>query len=70
MTSEADRIRGQLEKMKTLHEELLKIGINREILEIYIKAKTGLSKHKVKKMLDATDEFYKTLLGDLMADEL
>ncbi len=45
-------------------------GVDEEILEIYLKEKTKLSRKKIKEMLHHTEEFYKKLVRKTIVENL
>lgn len=60
----------RLREVKEKFDALEKCGIDREILVIYIQAKTKLSKGNVLKMLHAQNEFYHSLIRKAIVDSL
>lgn len=55
--------------LKSVHEKfdaLVNCGIDRELLEVYVQKKTGLSSKKVKQMLNSTEDFFNKLVDEEM----
>lgn len=65
MTSDKiTEMRKALERFTEDYKELKAVGINQEILEVYLAAKTRLSIKKIKVILEHQDEFYENLIVD------
>lgn len=68
-----DRIadmRKALERFTEDYKELRSVGINQEILECYLAAKTRLSMKSIKAILASQDEFYENLIIDVAVGAL
>lgn len=55
-------MRKALEKFTENYKELRSVGINQEILECYLAAKTRLSMKSIKAILESQEEFYENLV--------
>ncbi len=60
----------RLKEIKEKFEALEKLGIDKDILVIYIQNKTRLSKGDVLKMIKAQNEFYHKLVKKAIIDSL
>lgn len=60
----------RLKEVKDKFEALQKVGIDRDILIMYIMKKTKLSKGNVLKMVEAQDEFYNKLVKTTISEKL
>jgi uncharacterized protein YktB (UPF0637 family) len=67
---EIPALKRNLKKVVEKFNDLKKCGIDEEILIIYIRDKTRLSKKQVKEVLNSMDEFYKKLLRKSVIDNL
>jgi len=63
-------MRKALERFTEHYKELKAVGINQEILEAYIAAKTRLSMKSIKAILESQDEFYEKLIVNAAVDRL
>ena len=63
-------MRKALERFTKSYEELKSIGINQEILKVYLAAKTKLSMKNIKAILKSQDEFYENLIISSAVDAL
>ena len=63
-------IRKALERFTEYYKELKSVGINQEILESYLAAKTRLSMKSIKAILESQDEFYNNLITNAAVDAL
>lgn len=70
MTDKLDLLNSNLKDIKYSFDKLEKLGINRELLEIYIKHKTSLPRHSVRKMLDSTEEFFDEYLKKFVQERV
>lgn len=70
MTEKIASLEKNLKEAKEKFEALSKIGIDREILEIYLQYKTKMSRQKVKEMLRHTEEFFNKLVAEETAEKL
>lgn len=70
MTDKLVRLSNRLKEVKKKFEALEKIGMDRELLLIYIQHKTKLSKGNVLKMLKAQKEFYAKLIKQEIVENL
>lgn len=60
----------RLKEVKEKFEALEKCGIDKDILIIYIQAKTKLSKEKIISMLNSQQDFYDKLIKNAIIDSL
>lgn len=63
-------MRKALERFTENYKELRSVGINQEILEAYLAAKTRLSMKSIQVILKSQDEFYENLIIDVAVDAL
>ena len=54
-------IKACLEKAAKALETLKKVGMNSEVMEIYLNRKTGMGINKVKALLKSQDNFFKAI---------
>lgn len=60
----------RLKEARDKFNELKKCGIDEEILEIYLKEKTKLSKKNIKLVLTNLDKFYNKLVKEEILEKL
>ena len=65
-----EQLKERLQKVVDAFNELKNSGINKEILAIYIKHKTGQSMAEVNKMLSSQEEFYNNLIKEEMLNKM
>lgn len=68
--SKIDILNKNLKEVKEKFEALQKCGIDPEILEVYLKDKTHLSKKEVKEVIKHTEEFYNKLSRKFVMEKL
>jgi hypothetical protein len=62
MASKIDSLHKKLVEVNENYNKLVKCGVSREILQVYLAHKCGISMKKAKQVLDHTDEFYEQLV--------
>jgi len=68
--SKINTLNERLKEVVEKFNDLKNVGLNEDILVIYISHKTRLSKSDVWKVLECEKDFYKKLLREEMAEEL
>jgi hypothetical protein len=56
-----DRVSESLRKVRAAVDSIKKLGIDRDILIVYLSVKSGLARYQVKEVLDQQDIFFKKL---------
>jgi hypothetical protein len=68
--TDIDRLGERLLQVRLAFEKLQKLGFDKEILEIYLQKKTGLSNKDVQKVLLHTEEFFKKIAHTAVEKEI
>ena len=68
--SKIDVLNKRLKDVKEKFEALRKCGIDKELLEAYLQKKTKLSVKNIRKLINATEEFYDKLVVDEFLENL
>lgn len=70
MTSRIDTLNKQLKEIKKSFDSWQHSGLNEELLVIYLKDKTHLSKTKIRQLLNEQKKFFDELIKDEVVKRL
>lgn len=70
MADKISALERRLKEVKEKFDALKELGMNEELLIVYLQHKTKLSRKKVKEMLKETEEFFNKLVSKEVAEEL
>lgn len=70
LKSKVDVLVERLTEVKEAYQQLIKAGVSRELLAIYLAHKCGMSMRKARQVLEHTDEFYEMLIATEVTDNL
>jgi len=65
-----NKLEDHMKEVVKKFKELKQLGIDEEIMLIYIADKTRLPKNKVKQMLKCQEDFYNKLISNEVVDKL
>ena len=65
-----DDLRKKLKEVVDAYNNFKDNGVHKDILISYLRYRTKMPVHKIKQMIEATDEFYKKLIKEDIAEKL